>query len=157
MKFRGVVRDHLAFTRQETLAIAFLSIALLAGQAVRWYRSSIAPAGKETDYAALDSEFIARARADLLDVSRDVDSVRRLPSPPPLARASVNINSATLDQLVALPGIGPATAEKILEYRKNNGPFQSTEDLLEVSGIGPKKLAQIRPYIRLEEPAPTLR
>jgi competence ComEA-like helix-hairpin-helix protein len=152
-----MVRDHLSFTRQETLAIAFLSIALLAGQAVRWYRSSIAPDGPEINYAALDSEFVARARADLLDVPRDADSVRRLPSPPPLARASVNINTATLDQLVGLPGIGPATAEKILEYRKENGPFESTEDLLEVNGIGPKKLAQIRPYLRLEERAPSSR
>ena len=150
MKFWGIVREHLAFTRQETLAIAFLSVALLAGQAVRWYRMSIAPGGANVNYAALDSEFIARARADLMDMPGDADSLRRLPSPSPLAKASIDVNTATLEQLVALPGIGPATAEKILEYRKENGPFDSAEDLLEISGIGPKKLAQIRPYLRLQ-------
>jgi competence ComEA-like helix-hairpin-helix protein len=155
MKFWGIVREHLAFTRQETLAIALLSGALLAGQAVRWYRSSIPPSAAEMNYAALDSEFVARARADLMDMPGDTDSLRRVPSPPPLAKASVNVNTATTEQLVALPGIGPATAEKILEYRKENGPFESPEDLLEVSGIGPKKLAKIRPYLRLHERAPS--
>ncbi len=74
------------------------------------------------------------------------------PPPPPQAPADrpaprIDLNQATLDDLVQLPGIGPSLAERILEYRKTHGPFRSIEDLLNVKGIGPAKLEQIRPYI----------
>jgi competence protein ComEA len=59
----------------------------------------------------------------------------------------ININTASAEQLESLPGVGPATARAILEYRKQNGGFQSVDELIEVRGIGPKKLEQIRPYV----------
>ena len=55
----------------------------------------------------------------------------------------VNINTATEQELQALPGIGPATAAKIVDYRTINGPFSKTEDLTNVSGIGDKKYESI--------------
>jgi competence protein ComEA len=55
----------------------------------------------------------------------------------------VNLNTATLDQLESLPGIGPALAQTILEYREQHGPFRKVEDLLNVSGIGEKRLADL--------------
>jgi competence ComEA-like helix-hairpin-helix protein len=150
MHFWSTVRQHLTFTRQEALAIAFLSIALLVGQAVRWYRMSAAPAGPEMAYAALDSEFLARAHAVLSATREATDSPQHVPAPPPLTPGSININTATLEQLVALPGIGSATAKKIIAFRRENGPFETAEDLLEVGGIGPKRLARIRTYLRWE-------
>lgn len=66
-----------------------------------------------------------------------------------LAPNSISLNSATAAELDLLPGVGPATAAKILEYRASRGGFKSVDELLEVKGIGPKKLAQIRPYVRL--------
>jgi competence protein ComEA len=59
----------------------------------------------------------------------------------------ININTASAEQLESLPGVGPATARAILDYRKQNGGFQSVDELIEVRGIGPKKLEQIRPYV----------
>lgn len=59
------------------------------------------------------------------------------------ASSLVNINTATTDQLDALPGVGPATAEKIVADREANGPFQTIEDLKRVSGIGDKKYADL--------------
>jgi len=59
----------------------------------------------------------------------------------------INLNTASAEQLESLPGVGPATARAILEYRKQNGGFQSVDELIEVRGIGPKKLEQIRPYV----------
>jgi competence protein ComEA len=59
----------------------------------------------------------------------------------------VNLNSATADQLDDLPGVGPATATAIIAYRRDHGPFVSVEQLLEVRGIGPSKLEQIRSLI----------
>jgi competence protein ComEA len=58
--------------------------------------------------------------------------------------ALVNINTATLDQLDSLLGIGPALAQRIITYRDQHGPFRSIQDLLNVSGIGDKKFAELR-------------
>ncbi len=63
---------------------------------------------------------------------------------------SVDINSASAEELAAvLPGIGPSKARSIIEWRETYGPFRSIEQLLEVSGIGPRTLENIRPYVRL--------
>ena len=67
------------------------------------------------------------------------------PGPPAL----VDLNSATLDQLEALPGVGPATAQAILDYRREHGRFRSVEELLEVRGIGDAKLAALRSKVRV--------
>ena len=59
----------------------------------------------------------------------------------------ININVADITKLQEIPGIGPVTAEKIIEYRENNGKFKSTEDIKNVSGIGDKTYDSIKEYI----------
>jgi competence protein ComEA len=59
----------------------------------------------------------------------------------------VNLNTATAEQLDTLPGIGPVTAQAILDWRTQNGSFTSVDELLEVSGIGDATLADIAPYV----------
>jgi competence protein ComEA len=56
----------------------------------------------------------------------------------------VHLNTATLEQLDALPGVGPVTAQKILDYREKHGAFSSLDDLDAISGIGPARLEQLR-------------
>ena len=56
----------------------------------------------------------------------------------------INLNSATAEQLDTLDGVGPATAQKILEYRTQHGGFASIDDLAQISGIGPKKLEALK-------------
>jgi competence protein ComEA len=63
--------------------------------------------------------------------------------------ALVNINSATLDQLDSLPGVGPVTAQKILDWRTAHGSFTAIDELLEVDGIGEKTLADMAPHLTL--------
>ena len=61
--------------------------------------------------------------------------------------ALVNINTATQDQLETLPGIGPVTAQAILQWRTDNGAFSAVDELLEVSGIGEATLADLAPFV----------
>lgn len=62
----------------------------------------------------------------------------------------ININTAGFFELTDLQGIGDATADAILAYRDENGPFESIEGLLAIKGIGEKKLADLAPYITAE-------
>lgn len=76
------------------------------------------------------------------------------PRPSPSAKAKepipiVHLNTATETDFLRLPGIGPVLAKRIVEYRRRIGGFKSIEQLLDVKGIGPKKLERIRPYVRL--------
>jgi competence protein ComEA len=60
------------------------------------------------------------------------------------APGPVDVNTATVDELEVLPGVGPTTAASIIDHRERNGPFASLDDLLDVSGIGPAKLEALR-------------
>lgn len=62
----------------------------------------------------------------------------------------VHINTATLEELESLKGIGEVKAQAILDYRSENGKFLSPEELLQVDGIGPATLENILPYITVE-------
>ena len=62
--------------------------------------------------------------------------------------APISLGTATLEQLETLDGVGPATAQKIVAYRTQHGGFRSIDDLANVPGIGPKKLAAMRPHVQ---------
>ena len=64
----------------------------------------------------------------------------------------IDLNRATAEDLDAIPGIGPALAQRIVDYRKAHGPFKQVEDLMEVSGVGPQNLQKLKPYLGLGNP-----
>ena len=68
---------------------------------------------------------------------------------PPLK--PININTANSEELQQVPGIGPATAEKILQMRKSYGTFKSVDDLLAIKGIGKKRLEKMRKYLTVSK------
>ena len=68
-------------------------------------------------------------------------------SSPADQQSLVNINTAGVNQLVSIPGIGPVLAQRIVDYREKNGYFSSTEDIQNVSGIGPKTYENLSSYI----------
>jgi len=61
--------------------------------------------------------------------------------------APINLNTASSEELQQVPGIGPVTAEKILQMRKSYGAFKSVDDLSAIRGIGPKRLEKMRKYL----------
>ena len=65
------------------------------------------------------------------------------------ASGKISINKASYEELITLPGIGPKTAERIIEYRNTYGPFWTLEDIKNVKGIGGKKYAKLKEYITI--------
>ena len=63
--------------------------------------------------------------------------------------APISLNTATADQLDELEGVGPATAQKILDWRKQHGGFKSIDDLKQISGIGPKRFESLKDRVRM--------
>ncbi len=75
------------------------------------------------------------------------------PSAQPLKsgqESKVNINTASAEELDALPGVGPAIAQRIVDYRTENGPFATIEDIMNVKGIGPATFARLKDHITTE-------
>lgn len=67
-----------------------------------------------------------------------------------IKKAAVNINTATVDELVDLPSIGQKVAERIIQYRQKHGSFKTLEDLKTVRGIGDKVFEKVKPMIRVK-------
>jgi competence protein ComEA len=67
--------------------------------------------------------------------------------PAAVQKTTINLNTATIDQLMTLPGIGQKTAERILEYRAKSGGFKKIEELMNVKGIGEKSFLKIKPLV----------
>lgn len=101
-------------------------------------QEAVVAAGGLTDKAQQSSVNLARTLSDGEQLF--VSSIEMAQS----GNGKLSLNLATAEQLDALPGIGPALSQRILEHRSKLGSFQSVEELTEVSGIGPKLFAKIR-------------
>jgi competence protein ComEA len=113
---------------------------------------AIRAAGGAKPKAALDAINLA---APVADGQQVIVPVRERKTAPPGAASSgtagapVHLNTATLEELDTLPGIGPVTAQKILDYRDEHGAFSSVDELDAVPGIGPARLAELKKLVDL--------
>lgn len=112
---------------------------------------AIAAAGGATAKAQLDAVNLAAPVADgeqvLVPGRSAAGAVAAAPSAAggaPSPSAPLDLNTATAEQLDALPGVGPVTAQKIIDYRTTHGPFHAVDELQGVPGIGPSKMAQLK-------------
>lgn len=143
--------SYLALTKSESVALVVIASLYLVGFTWRYIQKTTAPFDAAV-YAELDSliavgglvpsDTLPKARSDSLKSdSPGVDTLAAQNG------GTVDINEASLRELIGLPGIGPALAGRILEYRERHGPFERAEDLVRVKGIGRIKLERIRGLI----------
>jgi len=144
----------LNLTRQERLVIQFLALFFLIGSGIHFYKNKVAHR-KVIVFIEQDvevSEFKERAR--------QIDSVffEGEQKPGKSGRSmneqkifkKVNLNTATAEELMSLSKIGKVTAQRILDYRNEQGLFKSVDELLNVKGIGVKTLERIKGEVTIE-------
>jgi comEA protein len=85
-------------------------------------------------------------------VQEVIRNTRRTADAKPSSSTLVNINTATVQELDGLPGIGLKMAQRVVDYRQKNGPFKRLEDLMGVQGIGEKNFLKLKPLITITPP-----
>lgn len=95
------------------------------------------------------------ALVSLFAVHPQAQTTPRQPAAPAATKplVVVNLNSATLQELETLPGVGAKTAERIIDYRTKKGPFKKIEELMKVQGIGEKSFLKLKPQLTVASQA----
>jgi comEA protein len=155
--------QFLNFTPQEIKALLFLLIALLVGSGITIYKKhhpSFAPEliFKKSSPSSFENE--SQFSKSSMDTSQEISKIyTALPTSDPknetlisptrqsLLKQRIDLNSASASELELLPQIGPTLSQRIVDYRKTKGRFEKIEDLMKVSGIGPKTFEKIKNFI----------
>lgn len=93
---------------------------------------------EEADLSTLNEQTILKDKDKLIIPKANTESRKR-----------ISLNNATIEELILLPGIGESTAQKIIDYRNENGYFQTIEEIMDVKGIGKAKYEKMKDYISL--------
>lgn len=120
-------------TRQEKYIVVFLIIGAICGAGYSYYKRSRPPIEIRFKEPIPENHALTKELDSLLKETK-----------------SVNINRASLEELIKLKGIGPALAHRIIEYRRENGLFKDKRDVQNVTGIGPKKFNAMKDHIQIE-------
>lgn len=127
-----------SFTPREAKALIFLLVVLVIGAGITLYKRS------HPDFAPeLVSDFTKNQNAS------SIQKVELYPKKPDI-KERIHINRATAKELELLPGVGPVLAGRIISLRENKGEFKEAKELMEVAGIGSKKLEEIKEWIIID-------
>jgi len=154
----------MVLTKSERRALLFITGVLLASILVKW----LIPHETNTaiyDYSMEDSLFKVLSADTIDNIQQNIvmdkplksTSKKKSESKEVLKEKSVDINTADQKTLERLPQIGPSTAKLIIEYREQNGPFKSVNELDNVKRIGPKTIEKIAPYIFIKNTTDSLK
>lgn len=126
-----------SFTPQEIKALIFLLVVLIIGGGITLYKRNHPNFARELILESTEK--------------KDKSPIQKEPlySKKPEIEDKININQATVKELELLPGIGPVLAKRILSLRESKGGFNEVEELLEVNGIGARKLEEIKKWVIL--------
>lgn len=143
------LQEAIGFTRTEAQVLLFLTGTLILGLGLKYARdpANTVPTGLPATTRS-DSTFAARS-AVANDPSRVPVTSKAAKTKTPPAAESICINTSSKEELMRLPGIGPAYAGRIVAFRAEHGPFRRLEELRQVKGIGPKTFERVKPYLRL--------
>jgi competence ComEA-like helix-hairpin-helix protein len=133
------IADWLNLTASERNVLLFLSVTLLAGAGIRLFQKTFAPDTK-FDYRSQDSTFASLSREAVTEVEAEEQKVPSV----------LDLNNATKEQLMTLPGIGSVTADRIIQYRNDQGKFTSADQLASIKGLSEKKVNRLKPLISVQ-------
>ncbi len=149
----------IGFTPNEAKIVFVLVAAFLIGGALKLAGVSTY-SERSVNYSVSDSDYARKTRTLAQSLSSgdssliadsdddDADDAQTSATAQPVTYP-LDINSATKEQIMTLPGIGEATAERIVAYREQYGRFSSLNQLREIKGIGDKRYEQLQPYLKL--------
>lgn len=129
----------MTFNRNERIALLVLCGALLLGSGVSLY-----------DYlwpAHIEDFQVHHGAVPVPETNEETITVE-----PAVGTAHIDINTASIKELQRLPRVGPAIAQRIIDYRTANGPFRAVDDLTSVRRIGPKNLTRLKPLLTVSRP-----
>lgn len=129
----------LGFTKKETMVIIFLVSGFICGSGIQYVQRKWSPLPEPVNAVPVSTGNTAVAQQKPL-IEQEEN----------LFNHEIQLNTASSDLLQQIPGIGPVTARNIIQYRDQNGPFQSVEDLIQVKGIGPKTIKKIKSYLTVK-------
>jgi len=171
----GTITKHLSFTKNETKVLVFIISVLIVGLGLKYYKEVLSKPDTPYNYTESDQKFLEKSRLllsdsivendslftederkliDSLEASEDslkekdynTDKKNKLE----LNEKSVNINTASRQELISLPGIGEKISQRIIDYREAHNGFKKIEEIMEVKGIAEKKFEKIKCYITVE-------
>lgn len=160
----STIFDKLNFTRSETRVLLLLLFILFAGLGLKLFVNN-SSSKSNFDYKKAEKIFSQNSSLNINDTTPqnsetivEDDTLKTTNSKSKtktkkgenLAEKSININTASKDQLIQLPGVGNSTADKIIEYRETHGGFKRIEDIMKIKGIGQKKFDKMKVFLTVE-------
>ncbi len=144
----SIFRELFAFNRAETFALVLVLAVLCVGGGILLYQKMTQSLPAELFFESVEVEE-SRPSTKPQPIVRTPVSRQVASTLTAIETHKINLNSAPAESLIMLPHVGPVIAERIIKYRNQVAGFDSVGQLIEVRGIGPKRLSSLRRYLKI--------